>query len=111
MPDAPALHGRESLAGSSSLHVSQHLIVSLDSTMYVITPCESIYHLAADNHFVTLCGLGVDPPYHQKRCTDRRLSAELPAKRVMGLCSQCASLSGDTRDFSERIIYPSTSVS
>jgi len=77
--------------------------------MYVITPCESLYHLAADNQLVTLCGLCIDEPNRQKRCTDRRVVAELPANRVMGLCSQCAELSGDTRDFEERISYPNLS--
>jgi len=79
--------------------------------MYVITPCESLYHLAADHQVLTLCGLGVDEPNRQKRCTDRRLSAALPANRVVGLCSQCASLSGDAGDFSERISYPQRSTS
>src|SRR2546421_9616117 len=98
---------REALAGLSSCFSCQFQDLSFrQNNMYVITPCESIYHLAADNHLVTLCRLCVDPPYHQKRCTDRRLSAEIPPKRVMGLCSECASLSGDTRDFSERISYP-----
>jgi hypothetical protein len=78
--------------------------------MYVISPCDSIYHLAADHQLLTLCGLGVDEPNRQKRCTDRRLVAEIPTNRVMGLCSKCAELSGDTRDFSERISYPQRNV-
>ena len=77
--------------------------------MYVITLSESLYHLAADHELLTLCGLGVDEPNRQKRCTDRRLSGDIPSNRVMGLCSKCAELSGDTRDFSERISYPQRS--
>ena len=77
--------------------------------MYVITPCDSLYHLAADNQLLTLCGLGVDEPNRQKRCTDRRVVAAIPTNRVLGLCSECAELSGDIRDFSERISYPQRS--
>ena len=57
--------------------------------MYVVTPNESIYHIAL-NDGLTLCGLYLSTnPEHRKRKDDKRLSEEIPAKQFIALCSAC----------------------
>jgi len=74
--------------------------------MFVLTPSEGIYHLAKSETF-TLCSSYIaSTPDNRRRRDDRRLVDEIPMDRVRALCSECASLSGDTCSFSQRIIYP-----
>ncbi len=59
--------------------------------MYVVTPSESIYHVArSDCLSLTLCGLSLNHnPDHRKRRDDRRLSETIPNKQFIALCSEC----------------------
>jgi len=80
--------------------------------MYAVAPSDSIYHIAKENKIITLCKLRtINPSHRQRRCQDYRLAEEPPKNRVCALCSKCAELSGDTRSFSRRIIYPQHSTS
>lgn len=80
--------------------------------MYVASHACGIYHIALNNH-QTLCrGVFIPNNLNQRRrFDDWRLTDEILPDRVCALCSQCAELSGDERDFSRRIIYPITASS
>jgi hypothetical protein len=74
--------------------------------MYVTAPADPIYHLALNDR-MTLCkALILSQPDQRRRIEDRRLVADEPKDRVCVLCSQCASLAGDDRSFSQRVSYP-----
>lgn len=77
--------------------------------MYAVTVADLVYHLV-DSDRVTLCKrVSLNPLDKRRRTEDWRIVDAEPAHRVCVLCSKCAELSGDTREFSERIIYPSRS--
>jgi len=73
---------------------------------YVFAPGDPIYHLAQSEN-MTLCGsMILTSPNKRRRFFDWRLVDQPPTDRVCVLCSKCAELSGDTRSFDERVIYP-----
>jgi hypothetical protein len=74
--------------------------------MFIVAPSDPIYHIAQSDT-MTLCGSFIHgTPDKQRRFFDQRLANEPPKDRVCVLCSKCAELSGDTRSFDERVIYP-----
>jgi hypothetical protein len=76
--------------------------------MYAVTLAELIYHLAETDR-ITVCGIHMLTPLDQRRrFNDYRIVPDVPADRVGVLCSKCASLSGDTRSFTQRVTYPTT---
>lgn len=78
--------------------------------MYAVTVPDLIYHLVVSDR-VTLCKrVSLNPLDKRRRTEDWRTVDAEPANRVCVLCSKCAELSGDRREFSERIIYPAVSV-
>ena len=79
---------QEALAGLSSCVSCQNHDRS-QNNMYVVTPSESIYHIA-QNDLLTLCGLYLNSnPEHRKRRDDRQLSETIPDKQFIALCSEC----------------------
>src|SRR2546421_12944147 len=98
---------REALAGLSSGFSCQFQdLSSQQNIMYAVTLAELIYHLAETDR-VTVCGLHMLTPLDQRRrFSDYQIVSDVPADRVGVLCSKCASLSGDTRSFTERVTYP-----
>ena len=57
--------------------------------MYVVTPSESIYHIALSDR-LTHCGLWLSTnPEHRKRRDDRQLFETIPDKQFIALCSEC----------------------
>jgi hypothetical protein len=75
--------------------------------MYTVSHANGVYHIAL-NENQTLCRavLILNAPDKRRRFDDWRLASETPTDRVCVLCSRCAELSGDERDFTRRIIYP-----
>jgi hypothetical protein len=75
--------------------------------MYTVSRANGVYHIALnDNQTLYQTVLILDAPDKRRRFDDWRVIAETPTDRVCALCSQCAELSGDDRDFTRRIIYP-----
>lgn len=57
--------------------------------MYIVTPNESIYHIA-QSELLTLCGLWLNTnPEHRERKDDRQLSETVPGQQFIALCSDC----------------------
>src|SRR6266566_8364730 len=106
MPGRSEASEREALAALSSCPNFQHHYRS-QNIMYIAASVDPIYHLARDDRS-TLCLLFLNPPDKRKRYDDKRFIDEIPANKVCALCSECASLAGDTRSFDERVSYPST---
>ena len=101
---------REALAGLSSCFNCQFQdLSSAKNIMYAVTLAELIYHLAKTDH-ITVCGVHMLTPLNQRRrFSDFQIVSDVPTHRVSALCSECASLSGDTRSFSQRVTYPTHS--